>query len=105
MDSKKHTQQTRYSFTEMRQFLNDVCGIGIEIDRVRINSTKESDKFKILKILHMASVINPRIDAPDDSYRHILFEEDNEYIDPNNISKLQNCTFQVHPTFHSLIVK
>jgi hypothetical protein len=98
-------KQTKYSFSEMKQFLTNVCGIGIEIDGIPINNTNEKEKFKILKILHMASVINPRIDALDDTYRHILFEEDNNYIDPNNISKLQNCTFQVHPTFHSLIIK
>jgi hypothetical protein len=98
-------KQTIYSFSEIKQFLTNVCGIGIEIDGIPINSTNEKEKFRILKILHMASVINPRIDAPDDTYKHILFEEDNNYIDPNNISKLQNCTFQVHPTFHSLIIK
>ena len=98
-------KKTRYTFGEIREYLTSICGIGLVIDGIPINSNSESDKFKILKILHMASVINPRIDKTDGSYEHILFEDDNDFIDPNNISKLQNIVFQVHPTFHSLITK
>lgn len=98
-------KQTRYDFKEIREFLESVCGIGLSIDGLRIRSHDEQDRFKILKLLHMASVLNPRIDYPDGTYNHILFEEDNEYIDPENISKLQKCIFQLHPTFHSLVVK
>jgi hypothetical protein len=98
-------KQTRYTFPEIRVFLESVCGIGLQIDGISINSSDEKERFKILKLLHMASVINPRIDRPDGSYEHILFEEDNDYIDPNNISKLQNCIFQLHPTFHCLVEK
>lgn len=98
-------KQTRYDFTEIRKFLLSVCGIGIEIDGLPLDSGNEKERFRILKILHMASVINPREDFEDGTYRHFLFEEDNDFIDPNSIGRLQKYSFQVHPTFHSLFVR
>lgn len=98
-------KQTRYNFKEIRDFLISVCGIGLEIDGVRIKSHDEKDRLKILKLLHMASVLNPRIEYDDGTYKHILFEEDNDLIDIESISNLQNYIFQLHPTFHCLVEK
>lgn len=98
-------KQTRYSFSQIRDFLKSICGLGIELDGHPINQYDEKDRFRVLQLLHMASVINPREDYKGGGYHHFLFEEDNNFIDPNNFSKLQQYTFQVHPTFHSLITK
>jgi len=98
-------KQKRYTFSEMRDFLNSATGIGVFLDNEPIHQNEDKSIFKILRILHMASVINPRIEIPGGEYTHILFEKNQDYINPDNINNLQNVIFEVHPTFHCLIVK
>lgn len=98
-------KKTRYSFSEIRDWLISLTGIGITVDNIPTRQNEDKSMFSILRVLHMASVINPRIQINAKEYRHILFEEDQDFIDPNDISNLQNVTFELHPTFHCLVTK
>lgn len=98
-------KQTRYTFKEIRELLISITGIGITVDNTPVRQNEDKSMFAILRVLHMASVINPRIDYENGEYKHILFEENSDFIDPNDISNLQNICFELHPTFHCLVNK
>jgi hypothetical protein len=98
-------KKTRFSFKEIREFLISITGIGLTVDNKPIRQNEDKSMFNIIRVLHMASVLNPRIELDNGEYKHILFEENQDFIDPNDISNLQNVTFELHPTFHCLINK
>lgn len=97
--------RTRYTFSDIRDFLKRMCGIGLKIDGKPIRETEPEAYFRILQVLHMASVINPREEIGEQGYQHILFEDQPSLLNPNRYQTFQNYVFEVHPTFHALIAE
>lgn len=92
----KHT----YSFLEIMEILEkSPARRAMQIDGVALKQTKE-DAIKILRLLHMACFINPRIDAGDE-YKHYNYQDYPDLVDLAKFNELQKYSWQVHPTFYS----
>lgn len=97
--------KTRYTFKEINQLLQKIASEPLQIDGKALQPGDQRDAIKILRLLHMASFINPRVEVTKETgeYEHVLFEENPDFIDPGNPNKLQNVIFEVHPTFHEIV--
>ena len=94
------TQQNVYSFTEIVDMLKKVPSRrATQVDGVGMHSTNE-DVVRLLRLLHMACFLNPRLDT-DDVYTHLNFGTDPDLVDIANYNDLQQYSWQVHPTFHT----
>ncbi|WP_143450991.1 P-loop ATPase, Sll1717 family [Janthinobacterium sp. BJB301] len=89
-----------YSFVEMIDILKKVPSRRATIiDGIGMQPTNEF-AIALLRILHMACFINPRI-GPDDNYDHLNYNEYPNIIDIAKFNDLQQYSWQIHPTFHS----
>lgn len=97
------TEKTSYTFVDILDLLKKapsrrstlIDGIGMQpINEHAIN---------LLRILHMACFINPRI-GPDDNYDHLNYNDYPSIVDMAKFNDLQKYTWQIHPTFHTYVV-
>jgi len=94
------TEQNRYSFKEMIEHLKKTPSRrATQIDGIAMQPTNEF-AISILRLLHMACFINPRI-GPDDNYDHLNYNDHPNIIDMAKFNDLQQYDWQIHPTFHS----
>lgn len=97
---KDLTKQNTYSFTEIMMILKSApAKRAIQIDGVAAKQTSES-AINLLRLLHMACFINPRVDT-DDLYVHLNYAEHPNLVDVTKLNDLQKYSWQIHPTFHS----
>lgn len=94
------TVQNIYSFAELIEHLKKVPSRrATQIDGIAMQSTNEH-ATELLRILHMACFINPRIDVADE-YAHFNYNEHPEIVNISKYNELQKYSWQIHPTFHS----
>ena len=92
--------QNSYTFLEIMDFMKKAPSRrATQIDGIAMQSTNEH-ALQLLKILHMACFINPRLDA-DDEYMHFNHGEYPDLVDISKFNDLQRYSWQVHPTFHT----
>lgn len=97
---KDLTKQNNYSFTEVVALLKSApAKRSLLIDGVAAKQDNDS-AIKLLRLLHMACFINPRVDS-DDIYKHLNYAEYPNLIDLAKLNDLQKYSWQIHPTFHS----
>lgn len=96
--------KTEYDFIGLIDELKKILSNKVDIDNASTRPDNEC-ALKLLRILHMASFINPKhyLDPEKKHYQHLLFEDSNGFINHENYSNLQNYYFEIHPTFHSYI--
>lgn len=97
------TVKTTYLFDELIGLLEKAPGRRkMQIDGVPMQQCKE-DAIKLLRILHMACFINPRLEGEgeDSEYKHFNFHDFPDLIDFTKLNDLQRYKWQVHPTFHT----
>ena len=56
--------------------------------------------IELLRLLHMACFINPRIDV-EDEYKHFNYNDYPNIVDMAKFNELQRYSWQLHPAFHS----
>lgn len=89
-----------YSFNEMMVILLAVPSKrSVLIDGVAMKPTNDF-AIQLLRLLHMACYINPRLDNEDD-YVHLNYSDYPDLIDLSKLNDLQKYKWQVHPTFYS----
>jgi len=74
-----------------------------QLDGIAMQSTNEH-AIELLRILHMACFINPRI-GPDDNYDHLNYNDYPNIVDMAKFNDLQKYTWQIHPTFHTYVAE
>ncbi|HBO5034815.1 P-loop ATPase, Sll1717 family [Pseudomonas aeruginosa] len=95
------TIKTTYSFTELLEILHKAPSRrAIQIDGVSMKPSNNEHAIKLLRILHMACFINPRI-GDDDDFKHYNYNEHPNIVDSAKFNELQQYNWQIHPTFHS----
>lgn len=96
------TIKTNYSFNEIIDLLKKTPSRrSTLIDGIAMQQTNEH-AIELLRLLHMACFINPRI-GPDDNYDHLNFNEHPDLVDIAKFNDLQKYTWQIHPTFHTYV--
>jgi len=96
--------KTTYTFSEILDLLKKVPSRrATSIDGVAMQPTNDHC-IDLLRILHMACFINPRI-GPDDNYDHLNYIDYPALVDISKFSDLQKYTWQIHPTFHNYAVE
>ncbi len=97
---KDLTKQNNYSFLEIMAILKSAAAKrAILIDGIAAKQDNDS-AIKLLRLLHMACFINPRVDS-NDVYTHLNYAEYPNLVDLAKLNDLQKYSWQVHPTFHS----
>lgn len=94
------TEQNTYTFGQLFDLLLKApAKRAIQVDNIALQQNNAS-AIQLLRLLHMACFINPRIDAGDD-YTHYNYSDFPNMVDLAKLNDLQKYTWQVHPTFHS----
>ncbi|CAN5453874.1 hypothetical protein BH10PSE16_BH10PSE16_24500 [soil metagenome] len=97
------SQKSTYTFIELNELLKKVPSRrATQIDGIAMQSTN-AHSIDLLRILHMACFINPRI-GPDNDYDHLNYNEYPNIVDMAKFNDLQKYIWQIHPTFHTYIV-
>lgn len=101
----KNIKHTRFTHTEAMEFFSKVPSMRSIMYEGKALQNKQEDAIKILRVLHMANIINVRYkdDNAPDGYAHMLYTDDEDVVSPKNIGMLSKYEFEVHPVFHSLI--
>jgi hypothetical protein len=100
---KDLTEKNTYSFVEIMEILEKApARRQTQIDGIPMQQTKEH-AIKLLKILHMACFVNPRLDGDgeDAEYKHFNFQDHPDLVDLARLADLQRYKWQLHPTFHT----
>ncbi len=98
------TEKTSYPFIDLIDRLKKTPSRRATlIDGIAMQPTNEH-AINLLRILHMACFINPRI-GPDDNYDHLNYNDYPNIVDMAKFNDLQKYTWQIHPTFHTYIVE
>ena len=93
------TAQNTYSFSElMEQLLKMPSRRATRIDGIAMQPSNEH-AIELLRLLHMACFINPRIDAQDE-YKHFNYNDYPNVVNMARFNDLQCYSWQIHPTFH-----
>lgn len=96
------TEKTSYTFVEIIDLLKKTPSRrSTLIDGIRMQPTNEH-AINLLRILHMACFINPRI-GPDDNYDHLNYNDYPNIVDIAKFSDLQGYMWQIHPAFHTYV--
>lgn len=94
------TDKTTYTFQELIQTLKGIqTRRSTVIDGIPMRPNNES-YTDLLRILHMACFINPRI-GPDDDYDHLNYNDHPNIVDFAKFNDLQKYDWQLHPAFHT----
>lgn len=94
------TEQNNYTFMElMEQLLKMPSRRATLIDGIAMRPENEH-AIELLRILHMACFINPRLDA-DDEYKHFNYNDYPNIVNMTRFNDLQRYSWQIHPTFHT----
>lgn len=94
------TDKNTYSFQEIMKILLAVPSRrAVQIDGIAMQPTNDF-AIQLLRILHMACFINPRLDS-EDEYVHLNYSDYPDLVDLEKLNELQKYSWQVHPTFHS----
>ena len=105
----RESPNTDMSFKEITEILKKIPSSfagGITINGKIVRANQIGDAIEILKIVHMANFINPKVPADKlEGYDHIIFEEKNEFIKSEKISELERYNYEIHPVFHSYVKK
>lgn len=98
------TEKTSYPFVELLDQLKKTPSRRATlIDGIAMQPTN-GHAIDLLRILHMACFINPRI-GPDDNYDHLNYNDYPNIVDMAKFNDLQKYTWQIHPTFHTYVVE
>lgn len=98
------TEKTTYTFSEIIDLLKKTPSRRATlIDGIAMRATNEHS-IELLRILHMACFINPRIGSPD-NYDHLNYNDHPNIVDIAKFNDLQKYTWQIHPTFHTYVVE
>lgn len=94
------TIQNTYSFIEIIDNLKKMPSRRpTQIDGIGMQPTNEH-AVGLLKLLHMACYINPRIDTLDE-YKHYNYNDHPNIVSFARFNELQKYSWQLHPTFHT----
>ncbi|MBB4605711.1 hypothetical protein GGR59_001956 [Xanthomonas arboricola] len=96
------TEKNSYEFQELVDKLRkQAAKRSMAIDGVALRQDNDS-AIKILRILHMACFINPRLES-EDEYVHLNYSDYPKLVDMAKFNQLQNYSWQIHPAFHSYV--
>lgn len=94
------TEHNSYTFAQVFDLLLKApAHRAIQVDGISLQQNNDS-AIQLLRLLHMACFINPRIDS-DDDYTHYNYSDFPNIVDLAKLNDLQKYTWQIHPTFHS----
>lgn len=98
------TERMSYTFVEILDLLKKTPSRRATlIDGIGMQPTNEH-AISLLRILHMACFINPRI-GPNDNYDHLNYNDHPNIVNMAKFNDLQQYMWQIHPTFHTYVVE
>lgn len=79
---------------------------GITIRGVTIHREKIADIFCLWKFIHEIGLVNPKIPdrREDRNFRHILYDENSEFVSEANWNEMQKTVWELHPAYRSHLI-
>jgi len=106
-EKMKSTDVTYEEYIEVLKTTSSYCSI--TIDGKALQPGRLEDAISLMRILHMANFINPKIPATGEKFpkgfRHISFEIENSFVGLEKLAKLQGARYELHPAFHDYFHK
>lgn len=100
--------RTYYEHRDAIDFFKKLpSAVSLNVDGSVLQPDKEESAIAILRLLHIANFMNPRVSDPTmpKGYRHIMFHEDEDLISITRKGELSRYAFEVHPVFHSFVAE
>jgi hypothetical protein len=94
-------------FEALRKHLITIPSVAsIQIRGVQLHTDSDEDAIIMLRLLHEAGFINPRIPDNDMSkkFKHILFHDDSNFVKLANWNVMQGAKWEIHPAFRSYLI-
>jgi hypothetical protein len=94
-------------FEDLRRHLNNVPSIASTVIRGSImRPQNDEDAIVVLALLHETGFLNPRVNDKRQprGFRHILFQDDPNFVKLANWNEMQAATWEVHPAFRSYLL-
>lgn len=94
-------------FEALRRHLLTVPSIAsIQIRTVQLRPDVDDDAIAILRLLHEAGFLNPRVvdNTMHRGFRHILFHDDPNFVKLANWNNMQGAQWEVHPAFRTYLI-
>lgn len=94
-------------FESLRKHLLTVPSISsIQIRGTQLRPDVDDDAIAILRLLHEAGFINPRIvdQTMPRGFRHILFHDDSNFVKLANWNSMQGARWEIHPAFRTYLI-
>lgn len=94
-------------FEKLRQHLVTVPSIAsIQIRGALLRPDIDEDAITILRLLHEAGFINPRVvdNTMSRGFRHILFHDDSNFVKLANWNFMQGARWEIHPAFRTYLI-
>ncbi|WP_129111398.1 P-loop ATPase, Sll1717 family [Burkholderia pseudomallei] len=94
-------------FEELRGHLGKVPSIASIVIRGSVmHPQNDDDSIVILALLHETGFLNPRVADKRQvrGFRHILFQENPNFVKLSNWNEMQAATWEVHPAFRSYLL-
>ena len=95
------------AFEALRRHLLTIPSIAsIQIRGAQLRPDVDDDAIAILRLLHEAGFINPRIadKAMPRGFRHILFHDDSNFVKLANWNSMQGARWEIHPAFRTYLI-
>ncbi|MDR1994235.1 P-loop ATPase, Sll1717 family [Azonexus sp.] len=94
-------------FEALRQHLLTIPSItSIQVRGVQLTQNIDDDAVTILRLLHEAGFLNPRIvdNTMPKGFRHILFHDDSNFVKLANWNSMQAAQWEIHPAFRTYLI-
>lgn len=94
-------------FEVVRRHLLGVPSIAsIQVRGVQLRSDVDDDAITILRLLHEAGFLNPRVSdsTQPKGFRHILFHDDSNFVKLANWNSMQGARWEIHPAFRTYLI-
>ncbi len=94
-------------FEALRRHLLTVPSIAsIQVRGVQLRSDVDDDAITILRLLHEAGFLNPRVadNTKPRGFRHILFHDDSNFVKLANWNSMQGARWEIHPAFRTYLI-
>lgn len=95
------------TFEKLREHINSVpstCSVNLR-GKV-LQPQNDDDAILLLSLLHEAGFVNPRVvdNREPRGFRHILFQDDPNFVKMSNWNNMQNATWEIHPAFRTYLL-
>jgi len=97
-----------YDFDDLATAIkSSLAADSIYVDGVQCVPDHRESILSVLRVLHMASIVMPRVGDPGKprGFDHVYFFESPDFVSDGNIINIEKSQWELHPVFHDIVDK